>query len=125
MNPNAIIVAAIVSPLPIFGSHPKVAGFITSQRNHFWVLGVACVFGLIGLIASMTHLLPTKVGLYFWSPLWQILVVQTLYSLWFRFHKRPPVSVDFNWHSGLAADRWLSIAIGLLGVLVPVFIIGR
>jgi hypothetical protein len=125
MNTSAIIVAAIVAPLPIFGSDPKVAGFITRYSNRLWIIGVACVFGMIGMTASTIHLVPTKVGLYFWSPLWQVLVVQTLYFVWYRYYKRPPVSVAFNWHRDLTADRFLAIGIGLLGTLVPLFIIGR
>ena len=124
MNTNAIIVAVIVAPLPMLGSDPKVADFITRHSNRLWIIGAACVFGMIGMTASIIHLVPTKVGLYFWSPLWQVLVVQTLYFFWYRFYKRPPVRTAFNWHSNLTADRFLAIGIGLLGALIPILIIG-
>jgi len=126
MKPYAILFVALLVPLPIAASsYPRVGGFISRRGHRLQVLGAAFVIGIIGLIASLVHLVPTKVGLYFWSPLWQVLVVQACYFIWFRFYKRPPVDVVFNWDIDIVADRILAIGMALLGLLVPVFIIGR
>jgi hypothetical protein len=126
MKSYAIIFVVLWVPLPIVAaSYPRAGGFISRHGNRLRIIGAAFVIGIFGLIASLVHLVPTKVGLYFWSPLWQVLVVQASYFIWFRFYKRPPVDVVFNWDMDIVADRILAIGIALLGLFVPVLIIGR
>ncbi len=126
MKPNALIVAALLVVLPtISTSSPKVGGFISRKGNRLGVLGAGFVLGIIGFVAAANHLVSVKAGLYFWAPLWQIVVIQVGYFLWYKFYVRPPVNVDLNWNSGLFGDRVLAITVALLGVLVPAFVIGR
>jgi hypothetical protein len=126
MKPYGILVAALLIPLPIAASsYPRFGSFISRHGNRMWVFGAAFAVGVLGLVVSWMHLVPTKVGLYFWSPLWQVFVVQTCYFVWFRFFTRPPVDVIFNWDMDIVADRILAIGMALLGLLIPVFVIGR
>jgi hypothetical protein len=126
MNPNALLVAVLVVPLPFIASgNPNVGGFIYRRENRLPILGVCLALAVGGLLAVLAQMIPLKIGLYFFAPLWQIIVIQMGYYIWFKFNKRPPVNVNFNWKPGLFWDRIFSIITGLLGVLVPVWVIGR
>jgi hypothetical protein len=125
-NPDALIIGAIVAPLPIAAaSYPNVGGFISRKGNRLRLIGAGILIGVAGYAAAVAHLVSAKTGFYFWAPVWQIVVVQSTYYVWYKLFKRAPVKVVLNWDTDIFEDRILAMAIFLLGILVPVFVIGR
>ena len=97
MKSTAVIVAILLGPLPISAaSYPKFGIFISRPGKRLWMLVAGVVLGLVGLVASVAELIPFKAGCYFWSPLWQIAVVQVSCWVWFRVFRLPPGVVVFN-----------------------------
>jgi hypothetical protein len=126
MNPSAILPALLVVPLPVaVASYPRLGAFLSRGGKRLRFLAIGCALGLLGYGLEADRLVSIKVGLYFWAPLWQLALVQILYAAWFRVFKRPPVGVVLNWDTDILEDRLLAMAIGLLGILVPFFVIGR
>jgi len=125
-TPDGLAMAALLVPLPIAAaSYPNVGGFISRKGNRLRLIGAGILIGIAGYRAAAAHLVSAKTGLYFWAPLWQIVLVQSTYYLWYKLFKRAPVKVVLNWDADIFEDRILAMAIGLLGIAVPVFLIGR
>jgi len=126
MNAHTIVIEALVVPFPVAAAcYPKVGGFVSGGRHRAQMIVAGIALGLVGLDGAQAGFVPLKAGLYFWAPLWQIIVVQVGYRIWFKLQTRPPRDVVFNWESGLVGDRALAMAICLLGIVVPVLAIGR
>jgi hypothetical protein len=121
---SSILGAILVAPLPwLASSYPSVGGFIVRPSNRMLLFGATAALAVCGLIVIRAGLLPSRIGLCFFAPLWQILITRVLYAVWFRFNKRAPVNVTFNWKSGLFWHRVMAMAILLLGVVPFLFII--
>ena len=120
---GAVLFAILVVALPFFATRPSVGGFIARKPSRLPLLLTAVSFGLLGGYLAHAGIVTLRVGLSFFAPLWQIVLIQVAYAFWFRFHERPPVDVTYNWNEGLFWDRVLVMAIVLLGILVPASLI--
>lgn len=122
----AVIVTILIVPLPFSAAmFPRVGCYISRRGNRLRFLGIGLLCGAVGLAARSAGLMPSKVGLYLLAPLWQITVIQIAYFVWYKIFKRPPVNVYHNWDDNVIEDRILAMAILLLGMLGPAFVIGR
>jgi len=120
------VISAVLVPLPIAASsYPNVGGFISRKGNRLRLIAAGVLVGVAGYGAAGVHLVSAKSGLYFWAPLWQIVVVQSTYYLWNKLFRRAPVKVVLNWDTDIFEDRILALVICLVGIFVPVFLIGR
>jgi hypothetical protein len=121
---QSIFAAILIAPLPMAATAPRVGAFIAQGPQRTRLCLGALILGFSGLAAWGAKWISLNVGLCFFAPLWEALVVMALYRIWHRFSKRPPVDTFHNWNSGLFWDRTLALAIMLIGIFPFLFVTG-
>ncbi|HJV22861.1 MAG TPA: hypothetical protein VJ570_09190 [Holophagaceae bacterium] len=115
-------VIAMAIPWVVAG-FPSVGVWLYRRRRNRLLFGALVLFGLLGITLAKLGVMSFPLGVAFFFPIWQVILVLLGWHLTHRVMGRFPVDTMLNWQPDLFVDRCVVLGLLFAGFLFPAMFI--